>query len=85
MDRSQRTHAWTTHCHDILEVAMGAAGSWAERWLVWMTTRTLTVSRSTSYPPWAELNDADWAAMIDELLERTRRLARIDLADPARS
>ena len=25
-DRSQRTHPWTTHCHDILEVAMGVAG-----------------------------------------------------------
>ena len=43
------------------------------------TLNRLTASRSTSYLPWAELNDEDRAAMIDELLERTRRLARIDL------
>jgi glycosyltransferase involved in cell wall biosynthesis len=79
-DRSQRVHAWTTHCHDILEVAMRIAESRAECWLLWMTTlNRLTASRATSYLPWADLADEDRAAMIDELLERTRRLARIDL------
>jgi glycosyltransferase involved in cell wall biosynthesis len=79
-DRPQRIRAWTAHCHDVLEVALGVAGSRAERWLVWLTTlNRLTASRATSYLPWEDLTEGDRLAMTDELLERTRRLGRIDL------
>jgi glycosyltransferase involved in cell wall biosynthesis len=79
-DRPQRTQAWIAHCHDLLEVAMGVPAQRSERWLLWLATvGRLTASRATPYLPWAQFTEADRVAMIDELLDRIRRLDRIDL------
>jgi hypothetical protein len=52
----------------------------AERWLLWLAAvGRLTGSRATGYLRWSNLTDADRTALVDELLKRTRRLARIDL------
>ena len=81
-DRLQRTRAWIVHCHDMLEVAARVPAQQSERWLLWLATVIrLTTSRATPYLPWAELTYGDRVAMIDDLLDRIRLLARIDLPD----
>jgi hypothetical protein len=79
-DLPQRVAAWIAHCHDVLQVAMTVPASRSERWLLWLATvNRLTASRATLYLPWADFTDVDRVTMIDELLTRTQRLARIDM------
>lgn len=81
-DGPRRRQAWTAHCHDMLVTAMRVPAQPTERWSLWLATlERLTASKATSYLPWAEFTDVDRVAMIDGLLDRIRRLGRVDLPD----